>query len=230
MRSLDGPVAFTRVCGLSTAALRASSNALFGPQHLPLKPMIIGIYSPAAQSGKTTVASFLQERGYCRLPFAQPMRDMLSVMLSDLGYSEELIAHHLHVDKEALVPELGVSVRHLLRTLGTEWGRDCVSPSVWLDVWLAKARRKSFVVVDDVRFTNEAELIRLLGGQVWRITRPGVVRNTEHASEGGLDEWEHFTCDIVNSGSISDLLNGLPKVPFGPHGLAAPEGGLAGTA
>jgi hypothetical protein len=192
--------------------------------------MIIGIYSPAAQSGKTTVARFLQERGYCRLPFAQPMRDMLSVMLSDLGYSEELIAHHLYVDKEALVPELGVSVRHLLRTLGTEWGRECVRPSVWLDVWLAKARRKSFVVVDDVRFTNEAELIRLLGGEVWRITRPGVVRNTEHASEGGLDEWEHFTCDIVNSGSISDLLNGLPKVPFGPHGLAAPEGGLAGTA
>jgi len=192
--------------------------------------MIIGLYSPAAQSGKTTIAKFLQERGYTRLPFAQPMRDMLSVMLSDLGYSEEHIAHHLYVDKEALVPELGVSARHLLRTLGTEWGRECVSPSVWLDVWLAKARRKSFVVVDDVRFTNEAELIRLLGGEVWRITRPGVVRNTEHASEGGLDEWEHFTCDIVNSGSISDLLNGLPKVPFGPHGFAAPEGGLAGTA
>ena len=192
--------------------------------------MIIGLYSPAAQSGKTTVAQYLQERGYCRLPFAQPMRDMLSVMLSDLGYSEEHIAHHLYVDKEAVVAELGVSARHLLRTLGTEWGRECVSPSVWLDVWLAKARRKSFVVVDDVRFTNEAELIRLLGGEVWRITRPGVVRNTEHASEGGLDEWEHFTCDIVNSGSISDLLNGLPKVPFGPHGFAAPEGGLAGTA
>ena len=168
--------------------------------------MIIGIYSPAAQSGKTTVARFLQERGYCRLPFAQPMRDMLSVMLSDLGYSEERIAHHLYVDKEALVPELGVSVRHLLRTLGTEWGRECVSPSVWLDVWLAKARRKSFVVV------------------------PGVVRTTEHASEGGLDTWSEFTCDIVNSGSISDLLNGLPKVPFGPYGSVAPEGGVEGKA
>ena len=191
--------------------------------------MIIGLYSPAAQSGKTTVAQYLQERGYCRLPFAQPMRDMLSVMLSDLGYSEDLITHHLHVDKEALVPELGVSVRHLLRTLGTEWGRDCVSPSVWLDVWLSKARRKSFVVVDDVRFTNEAELIRLLGGEVWRITRPGVVRTTEHASEGGLDTWSEFTCDIVNSGSISDLLNGLPKVPFGPYGSVAPEGGVEGT-
>ena len=192
--------------------------------------MIIGLYSPAAQSGKTTVAQYLQERGYCRLPFAQPMRDMLSVMLSDLGYSEERIAHHLYVDKEALVPELGVSVRHLLRTLGTEWGRECVSPSVWLDVWLAKARRKSFVVVDDVRFTNEAELVRLLGGEVWRITRPGVERSTEHASEGGLDTWSEFTCDIVNSGSISDLLNGLPKVPFGPYGSVAPEGGVEGKA
>ena len=158
------------------------------------------------------------------------MRDMLSAMLSQLGYSEELIAHHLYADKEAVLPELGVSARHLLRTLGTEWGRECVSPTVWLDVWLAKARRKSFVVVDDVRFTNEAELIRLLGGEVWRITRPGVVRTTEHASEGGLDSWSEFTCDIVNSGNVSDLLNGLPKVPFGPHGLAAPEGGVVRTA
>ena len=192
--------------------------------------MIIGIYSPAAQSGKTTVAKFLQERGYTRLPFAQPMRDMLSSMLSDLGYSEERIAHHLYADKEAVLPELGVSARHLLRTLGTEWGRECVSPTVWLDVWLAKARRKSFVVVDDVRFKNEADLIYLLGGEVWRITRPGVVRTTEHASEGGLDTWTRFSCDIVNSGSISDLLNGLPKVPFGPYGSVAPEGGVERTA
>ena len=192
--------------------------------------MIIGLHAPAAQSGKTTVARYLQERGYCRLPFAQPMRDMLSDMLSHLGYSEELIAHHLYVDKEAVLPELGVSARHLLRTLGTEWGRECVSPTVWLDVWLAKARRKSFVVVDDVRFKNEADLIHLLGGQMWRITRPGVVRNTEHASEGGLDGWTHFTCDIVNAGTISDLLNGLPKVPFGPHGSIAPEGGVERTA
>lgn len=150
--------------------------------------MIIGLYSPAAQSGKTTVAHYLRERGYTHLPFAQPMR-----------------------------------------TLGTEWGRECVSPTVWLDVWLAKARRKSFVVVDDVRFENEAELIRLVGGQMWRITRPGVERSTEHASEGGLDSWSKFTCDIVNAGTISDLLNGLPKVPFGPHGSVAPEGGVAGT-
>jgi len=191
--------------------------------------MIIGLYSPAAQSGKTTVARYLEERGYCRLPFAQPMRDMLSVMLRQLGYDEVRIEFHLHRDKEAVLPELGVSVRHLMRTLGTEWGRECISPTVWLDVWLAKARRKSFVVVDDVRFKNEADLIHLLGGEVWRITRPGVVRTTDHASEGGLDTWTKFTCDIVNAGTISDLLNGLPKVPFGPHGLAAPEGGVERT-
>lgn len=191
--------------------------------------MIIGLYSPAAQSGKTTVAHYLRERGYTHLPFAQPIRDMLSALLRQLGYDEARIDWHLYRDKEAVLPELGVSARHLMRTLGTEWGRQCVSPTVWLDVWLAKARRKSFVVVDDVRFENEAELIRLVGGQMWRITRPGVERSTEHASEGGLDYWSEFTCDIVNAGTISDLLNGLPKVPFGPHGSVAPEGGVAGT-
>lgn len=192
--------------------------------------MIIGLYSPAAQSGKTTVARELQRRGYALLPFAQPLRDMLSAMLRGLDYDYLQIEHFLHVDKEALIPEFGVSARHMLRTLGTEWGRQCIAPDVWMTHWLERARRRSFVVVDDVRFENEAQLIRDLGGQMWRITRPGVVRNTEHASEGGLDLWPHFTHEIMNEGTIQDLLSGLPQIPLGPHGSAAGEGRLDRTA
>lgn len=192
--------------------------------------MIIGLYSPAAQSGKTTVARALQQRGYALLPFAQPLRDMLAAMLAGMGMDSRTSTYYLAENKEALIPELGVSARHLLRTLGTEWGRECVKASLWTDHWLARASRKPFVVVDDVRFVNEAELIRDLGGQMWRITRPGVERNTEHASEGGLDAWEHFTYDIVNGGTLHELLSGLPKVPLGAHGVDPAAGGVEGSA
>lgn len=185
--------------------------------------MIIGLYSPAAQSGKTTVARALQQRGYQLVPFAQPLRDMLSVMLRNLGYEQSRINYHLAEAKEELIPELGVTARHLLRTLGTEWGRECVKPSVWLDLWLARASRKGFVVVDDVRFENEAELIRNLGGQLWRVTRPGKERDTNHASEGGLDLWPYFTHDILNNGTLHDLLSGIPQVPLGAHGVDSAE-------
>ena len=190
--------------------------------------MIIGLYSPAAQSGKTTVARALQQRGYALMPFAQPLRDMLSTMLTGMGMDSHAVTYYLSENKEAPIPELGVSARHLLRTLGTEWGRDCVKPTVWTDHWLARASRKPFVVVDDVRFVNEANLIRDLGGQMWRITRPGVKKNTEHASEGGLDAWEHFTYEIINGGTLQELLSGLPKVPLGANGVDPSGEGLEG--
>ena len=181
--------------------------------------MIIGLYSPAAQSGKTTVARELERRGYCILPFAQPLRDMLSAMLRGVGYKQEEIDRYMYEDKEAVLSPFGVSFRHMARTLGTEWGRECVGPDVWTTHWLERVRSHSFVVVDDVRFANEAELVRTLGGQMWKVTRPGVERATEHASEGGLDKWPHFTHDIINAGTLQDLLSGLPSIPLGPNGV-----------
>ena len=188
--------------------------------------MIIGLYSPVAQSGKTTVAQEIQKRGYKVNSFAQPLKDMLHAMLKSMGYSEEVIHHYVYVDKEALIPEFKVSARHMLRTLGTEWGRTCVSPSIWIDHWLARVSRCNFTVVDDVRFVNEAELIRNLGGQIWRIVRPGVMRNTTHASEGGLDEWPYFTHEIINGGTLEELLSAIPEIPLGPNGVAPGRGSV----
>lgn len=61
------------------------------------------------------------------------------------------------------------------------------------------------MVFDDCRFTDEAEFIRRLGGEMWRIERPGTERNTDHASEGGLDEYPLFDRRIVNDGSLLAL-------------------------
>jgi hypothetical protein len=60
-------------------------------------------------------------------------------------------------------------------------------------------------VIDDVRFPNEAAMIRELGGELWRIERPGIAYDGDHESEGGLED---ITPDrvIVNDGSIDQLL------------------------
>jgi hypothetical protein len=60
------------------------------------------------------------------------------------------------------------------------------------------------VVVDDVRFPNEAELIRRLGGEVWCVERPAVLRTTTHASEGSLDDFV-FDRRIVNDSGLIQL-------------------------
>ena len=60
------------------------------------------------------------------------------------------------------------------------------------------------VTFDDVRFPNEAEMIRRLGGELWLVDRPGVVYEGSHASEGALIDVLPDSV-INNSGDLEQL-------------------------
>lgn len=133
---------------------------------------------------------------------------MVFSLLLDLGYTSGDAFALLHERKEELVPQLGVSCRHLMRTLGTEWGRTCVSPTIWIETFKQQIAGLQRVVVDDVRFPNELEVIQQLGGELWHITRPGLERAIEHASDGALEAdgaLPYCTGVIVNSGNIDQF-------------------------
>ena len=174
---------------------------------------IIGLYSPAPQSGKSTVAAYLNEQGYVVVPFAQTLKDMLVPMLEALGYDEEGARYLTTRAKQVVVRDAGVSVRHMLQTLGTEYGRQCIHPDIWVRCWKGRAQRHSMVVADDVRFPNEAAMIKLLGGELWHIERPGVPREHGHASEGSLDNYDGFDHFITNDGTIDELISKLREIP-----------------
>ena len=172
-------------------------------------PRLVGLYSPAPQSGKSTVASYLNGMGYRCMPFAAPIKEMTRSFLTQMGYSATDTLDLTEGDrKEQRLQGLGVTPRHLMQTLGTEWGRSCVTPEVWLMCWRRKAvdnlNRGIDVVVDDIRFPNEADLVRSLGGELWRVERTCAKRSAPHASEGALDD---FTFDrrIVNDNSLLSL-------------------------
>lgn len=60
-------------------------------------------------------------------------------------------------------------------------------------------------VITDVRFPNEAAMVRQLGGQIWQIRRPGYAAGgTGHASDTDGSEFGP-DCVVVNSGSLEDL-------------------------
>ena len=167
-------------------------------------PRLIGLYSPAPGCGKTTVADLLIEHQH--VSFAAPLKRAVWRLLDDLGLKG---FHYVYTDKEAIIPELGVSARHMMQTLGTEWGRACVHPDFWVMIARAETQRimadDRSVVIDDVRFPNEAAMIRDLGGELWRIDRPGVSYDGSHESEGGLED---ITPDrvLINDGTITQLL------------------------
>lgn len=185
----------------------------------PLAPVpthLIGLYSPSPGCGKSTAARFLQSQGFDVVSFAAPLRSMVFSLLLDLGYTSGEAFVLLHERKEEVLPDLGVSTRHLLRTLGTEWGRTCVHPQLWLMSFRSRLAGLQLVVVDDVRFPNEAQLIQQLGGQVWKVLRPGQDRPAEHSSDGGLEDWDGFARTIDNNGSLeqfkSQVLCGLNTI------------------
>jgi len=166
-------------------------------------PRLIGLYSPAPGCGKTTAANLLIK--HQRMSFAAPLKRAVWRLLNELGIHG---FHFVYEDKEAIIPELGVSARHMLQMLGTQWGRACIHPDFWVMIARAKTERimrdGESVVIDDARFPNEAAMIRDLGGELWRIDRPGVSYDGSHESEGGLED---ITPDrvIVNDGTIDQL-------------------------
>jgi len=176
---------------------------------------IIGIYSPYAGAGKSTVANRLNTRfGFARLKMAGPLKDMLRQYLASQGVPlttiEEMIEGKLKNEPSDLLA--GKSARYAMQTIGTEWGRDCMGIDFWCNAaktQILKATENGLsVVVDDVRFPNEAQMIRDIGGYMVRVRRPDMevavtapwyktILSKGHRSEGGLDKWS-FDLEITN--------------------------------
>lgn len=174
-----------------------------------MTPRVIGLYSPAPQSGKTSVARYLERHNYIRVSFADTIKEMTLVLLRHFGFTKAEAKHAVYHDKTILIPEIGLSIRQVLQTLGTEWGRTCLHPDVWCAVWNRRVMEVLAaghnVIADDVRALNEAAAVRRLNGQLWHITRPGVIRTTSHASEGALDAYDGFDGYLTNDHTLSAL-------------------------
>lgn len=138
-------------------------------------PKVIGLCGLAG-SGKTQAALILAERGYYRLRFADTLKHMLRVLLCAAGEDPQSAQRYIDGDlKEQPHHAFGDhSSRYAMQTLGTEWGRKMISADLWvgitkaqIDMALDQGRR---VVLDDLRFPNEADVIHSFeGGCVWQI-------------------------------------------------------------
>ena len=96
-----------------------------------------------------------------------------------------------------------------MQTIGTDWGRDLIGPTLWTGLWHATVSdvldHGGRVVCDDCRFANEAEAVRNIGGRVIRLQGRGGIAGG-HASEK-----QEFEVDwmIANVGDRAFLERGI---------------------
>jgi hypothetical protein len=145
--------------------------------------MIIGLQGYAG-SGKSTVATYLQERhGFARRHIKQPIADMARVLLKAAhpdawdGTLDQMIDGNM---KRLPVDALGGRTpTEIQQFLGTEFGRNFIHSDIWLDIWSAWAAQHPKVVQESVRFANEAERCDV----IWEVRRPGYGALNGHVSE-----------------------------------------------
>lgn len=160
---------------------------------------------------------------------AQPLKDMIAMLLTYKGIPQPELVQYIEGDKKEQPIIKDVTARKLMQTLGTEWGRS-IDENLWTDIiendvkellnsykadvkWLKEKQPETalparpFIIISDVRFPNEVEMVRRLGGKVFWVSRVDEPADG-HASEASLTI---SGCDgkIDNNGHIADSLKQL---------------------
>jgi len=123
--------------------------------------------------------------------------------------------------KTNLGPEWDMTVREFLQKLGTDALRTGLHDNVWVNALMADYKPIEYGddeqphlpnwIITDVRFPNEAQVIKDKGGIIIRIDRPGVKPINNHPSEVGLDHW-NFDYRIANVSGIFELKESIENI------------------
>tara|TARA_B110000495_G_C22797864_1_gene466114 strand:+ start:223 stop:756 length:534 start_codon:yes stop_codon:yes gene_type:complete len=150
--------------------------------------MIIGVAGYKG-AGKDTIANVLQTSyGFEKASFAQPIKDIChhtfgidKAILSGTDGEREL--------RETSIPEwFYLSPRDMMQKIGMAF-RDNLNKDIWIKVLENKIKNtKKNIVIPDVRFENEVDMINNYGFCVG-VKRPGY-NGDAHRSEHGLDNVE----------------------------------------
>ncbi len=158
------------------------------------KMHLIGIAGPA-RAGKDTLCSYMLDNldgTWSRSSFADPIKEMLKVIGVDCSD-----------DAKAVIDErFCYTPRHMMQILGTEWGREMIHGNIWVEAF-ARLNAGRCVIVPDVRFENEAALVREHGVLIHLVGRGGIEGN--HVSENAI-EFKPGDIVIDNSRDLAWLL------------------------
>jgi hypothetical protein len=127
--------------------------------------------------------------------------------------------------KETIDPRWGITPRQAMQFVGTDLIQqhmDELLPGVGRTFFVKAMRHRIqemwslnpdlLIVVSDVRFQHEVDLIHELGGWVFRVTRPNAAPSLDtHASEVMVDSLVGIDEEVINHGTLDDLETNLKE-------------------
>lgn len=141
--------------------------------------MLLGLCG-GAMSGKTTVAKHLleKEEGWTIYSFAAPLKEML--IKAGICKAAELYYKKTPFSRE------------MMQKIGTNLIRCQIDPQFWNNIAEKQIFNRlvggSRVVIDDVRFPDEAALIRKHGGKIIKLRRMDFDSNRPDINPGHFSE------------------------------------------
>jgi hypothetical protein len=160
--------------------------------------MIIGICGLIG-SGKGTVGDILVEQGFTKVSFADKLKDGVATIF---GWNRAMLEGDTDESRnwreqpdDFWTQETGrnITPRIVLQEFGTECMRDGFDDSIWVSLLKKQMLdNPGDYVVPDVRFRNEQDMIRELGGEIWRVQR------------GDVPEW--YGCAMLDNTTGSNLM------------------------
>ncbi|HEX8426510.1 hypothetical protein [Hymenobacter sp.] len=165
-------------------------------------------FSGRRGSGKDTVAHLIQqlqpERQWQVRSVGEPIKAVCAALAG-----EEVAPYFSQQGKTELLPAFGRTRGEMLQQVGLalrQW-----EPNIWVQAFFSRLPANQFILIPDVRFPNEADLIRGRGGLMLRVEgdpllqRGDGTRDDNHPSETALDAYPHFAATLYNTASMGAL-------------------------
>jgi hypothetical protein len=179
--------------------------------------MIIGI-SGKIGSGKTHTARYIEnhlpEYKFQKKSYGYNVKKIASILT---GISMKTILSRK--SKNIYLPEWNMNIGQMFQKIGTDCMRFNLHPDTWLLSMFATYSEDQNWVVDDVRFVNEADLIKEKGGIIIRVegdpkgVRVKDNRDPNHPSETSLDNYNRY--DIIfdsEKENLDDLIKQIKNI------------------
>lgn len=171
--------------------------------------MLIGFIGKMG-SGKSTACDYLVENyGYRKINFKDALDDELVELFPNVISAVSGLSPEEAVKTKPTSPVM----RELKQKFGTEVRRN-QDPDYWVKKWI-ETYTKTFntnVCVDDVRFLNEIDAIKKLGGVIVRIIRSDITDTSNHPSETALDDYEPDFSIVAEKGDLTMLNMSLDNI------------------